>query len=232
MSAGVNYINRRQKDAIEDIDAGVFGDAVADDGSYYWTNVDGTWFKYQAIELVVRKALADDRMQFIGSYTYNWENEGYASGTTTTVFASQSGGWGDSSYNLVNRYGDLDTEHQLKVDGSYTLNFGKLGLVTGLSAYYYSGGVWTPIRRRPGGTEFQEPAGSREIGSQYQFDLHIEGQFTIYKSIVAGAYFDLLNITDEQEPTRIQNSATSASFGMANQWQIPRRYQVGFKLEF
>jgi len=45
-------------------------------------------------------------------------------GHPVSTFGSQTSDFGDSTAALYNRYGDMDTEHQVKFDGSYTLNFG------------------------------------------------------------------------------------------------------------
>jgi hypothetical protein len=235
MSIGITYVYRTQQDMIEDFDSGTNGDPVADDGEFTWSNELGTWSKYSAVSLELRKAFGPRGFQFLTSYTYTLDNEGHATGTLST-FGSQGSGYGDTSVSLVNRYGTLDTPHQFKFAGSWGHTWGRFSLTTGLSAWYYSGKVYAGIQRVPTdagtGTLYTEPAGSREIGNEYRADLHVEGLFNIKGAIGLGAYIDVLNLGNQQMATRVQTNVASGSFGEANLWQTPRRYQIGFKFEF
>jgi hypothetical protein len=236
MTAGINYVYRKQKDMIEDFDSGTNGDPVADDGQYTWSNQLGTWLDYQAVEVVLRKALGPSGFQFMTSYTYTFNNEGYASGTNAQAFASQGSTFGDTSVSIVNRYGRLDTPHQFKIDGSWTHSFGKFGLTLGAGYWWWSGDVWaarvnTTVASGTG-TEYTEPAGTNEVGNEQRLDLHLEGTFNITDTILIGAYVDLLNATNNQNPVRVNTLETSSTFGDANLWQTPRRFQIGFKFEF
>jgi outer membrane receptor for ferrienterochelin and colicin len=228
-----NYVNRRSKDAVEDVDAGILGDPVADDGEFYYTNVPDTWMKYQGIEIGLKKRMAADRFQFIASYTYVLENKGVWSGAGTNAFADQLGGYLDNSAAVANRYGDLDTPHLAKFDGSYTFPF---NLTIGLSAFYYSGPYYAWYQRvsTPKGTgnEFTEAPGAREVGSVWQADLHLEQSFNLGKSMSISVYGDALNLTDNQDPTNRQGRTTSGAFQNPTAWQTMRRYQVGAKFEF
>lgn len=229
MSAGINFIWREQKDALEDFDDGTRGDVTPDDNVNHYSNVDGAWKKYQALELVVRKRLADDRVQFITSYTYQIKNEGFSSG-------SQLSGFADTSLSVVNRYGDLDTPHLFKLDGSYTLPWGNLPTTTtlGLSGFYYSGPVFSSFRNiRRGsntGAQFADP--DLEVGSQYEIDLHLEQDVSFLDRFSFALYADALNVTNQQRPTLRQGNLASAAFGRPRAWQTPRRYQFGAKFEF
>jgi hypothetical protein len=235
LAASINYVWRQQKDAIEDIDAGILGDAEADDGAIYWTNVPETWMKYQAIEVSLNKRFAADRIQFITSYTYALENEGFVAftGNSQLGFASQGGGYGDSSVAVVNRYGKQDTPDMFKFSGSYSFPF---GLDIGLNARWYSGGRYSSYRSvslpTGRGTEFTEPAGSREIGAWWDTDLHVEQAVKLGARAALSAYVDVFNVFDNQEPILRQGLTTSSVYTQPNQWQAPRRYQVGVKFEF
>jgi len=219
MALQVNYVWRQQKRAIEDLD-------LDDNGSFYYTNIPGTWKKYQALELALRKRMAADRLQFITSYTYTLKDEGFATG-------SQFSGYGDSSVAVQNRWGRNDTKHLFKFDGSYTLPF---NLLAGLSAYYYSGPVYSVYDRpriaKGRGTRYLEPAGSRKVGAQWTVDLHLEQLFNIWKGAKGSIYADVFNVTNNQEPIARQGLKTARNFGKPTYWQTPRTYQIGVKLEF
>ncbi|HLF55972.1 MAG TPA: hypothetical protein VI942_03910 [Thermoanaerobaculia bacterium] len=229
MSLGVNLIWREQKDAIEDFDDGTHGDLEADDNAFHYANVEGTWKKYQAVEAVLRKRLAGDRIQFITSFTYAFKNEGFSS-------ASQLAGFADTSVSSVNRYGDQDTSQLFKFDGSYTQPWGKLPTSTtfGISGYYYSGPIYDHYSEVlvPTGTgvEFVRPG--VEVGAQQQIDFHLEQSIELFGNFSLSLYGDALNMTDEQEPTDRQGNVNSAAFGNATAWQTPRTYQFGAKIEF
>jgi hypothetical protein len=235
MKIGINYVYRTQQDMINDFDSGTNGDPVAEDGQVTWSNELGTWSKFSGVSLTLTKAFGPSGFQFLTSYTYTIDNEGYASGTGS-AFGSQTSDYCDSIVACVNRYGTLDTPHQFKFNGSWSHTWGRFGLTTGLSAWYYSGKVWADIQRVGTAvgtqTEYLEPAGSKEIGNEYRADLHVEGNFTIKGSIAVGAYVDVLNLGNQQMATRVQTNVNSSSYGEANLWQTARRYQVGFKFEF
>jgi hypothetical protein len=236
MSVGINYVYRTQQDMINDFDSGTNGDPEADDGQFTWSNELGTWSKYSAVSLILRKAFGPKGFQFMTSYTYTFDNEGYATGGSSQGFGSQTSDYCDTSVSCVNRYGRLDTPHQFKLDGSWSHSWGRFALTTGLGYWWWSGDVWaarisTPVATGTG-TEYIEPAGTNEIGNEQRLDLHVEGNFTIKGSISIGAYFDVLNATDNQNPVRVNTLATSSSFTQANLWQTPRRFQVGFRFDF
>ena len=138
---------------IDHFHSGTNGDPVADDGELTWSNELGTWMKYSAVSLELRKAFGPSGFQFLTSYTYTITNEGHATGTLST-FGSQGSGYGDTSVSLVNRYGTLDTPHQVKFDGSWSHSWGGFGLTAGIGAWYYSGKVWADSQHQA--TDFSE----------------------------------------------------------------------------
>lgn len=221
MSGGINLIWREQNDAIEDFD-------LDDNGSYNYSNVSGSWKKYQAVQLFLRKRLAQDRFQFNASYTYAFKNEGFSTG-------DQLSGFADSSVSVANRYGDLDTPHLVKAQGSYTIPWGSAPTSTqiGVSGYWYSGPVYASFRRVRVGSgtfsEFIDP--DLEVGEQWQLDLHLEQEFKI-GAIEASVYGDMFNVTDNQDPLNRQGTVTSAAFRNPTSSQAPRRYQLGVKVSF
>ncbi len=225
MSAGVNLIWREQKENIEDYD-------LENDRTFFYDNQPGTWKKYQAAEVSIRKRMAQDHFQFAASWTHAFKNEGFASG-------SQLAGFADSSFAVINRYGRLDTDNLVKVAGSYSIPWGGLPTSTeiGLSTYYYTGPVYaqTRSRRDPNtsktGTEFVSPK-RLEVGDQWSADLHLEQSFRFGSDIEAALYGDIFNITDNQDPTSRNGTVTSANFTKPTGSQAPRRYQLGVKFNF
>jgi hypothetical protein len=237
MSVGINYVWRTMKDMIEDFDSGTNGDPEGDDGLFTWSNQPGTWMKYSAIELVLRKRMGPKGFQFMTSYTYTIDNEGYATGSSTQVLGSHGDqDFGNTSVSIVNRYGRLDTPHQFKLDGSWSHDWGGLGLTVGVGYWWWSGDVWAErvntTVAKGNGTEYLEPAGTNEIGKEQRLDLHVEGMWTVKSRFGFGVYVDLLNAANNQMPVRVNTLGTSSSFGDANLWQTARRFQVGFKFEF
>lgn len=226
-AASVTLIWREQNDAIENIDAGILGDPVADDGSFYFTNVPGLWKKYEAIELALKKRLSADRLQFLASWTHSFKNEGYST-------YSQTSAYGNSSVSVVNRWGRTDTDDLVKFAGSYAFPF---RLTIGLTTYYYTGKVWAAYKASPTPkgryAEYLEPVGSRDVGSQWSMDLHLEQAINLGKGAAVSLYADAINLTNNQAPTaRWGNVGNPATFGTPSEWQTPRRYQLGAKLEF
>ncbi len=100
--------------------------------------------------------------------------------------------------------------------------------------------TWMPIEdvydnpEIPYGIRALEPRGSREANSNYQLDLQVSKGFTIgamrLQLIASG-----LNALGSERPTGVCWSISGCDdigMGEPRHWQIPRRYEAGFRLEF
>jgi hypothetical protein len=86
----------------------------------------------------------------------------------------------------------------------------------------------------PWGEQFLEPRGSRKSDSRHRLDLQFSKGFRVgpTRLVVLGT---VINATNSQTGDEICGRVTGCGgydFGDPIQWQQPRRYEVGLRLEF
>ena len=86
----------------------------------------------------------------------------------------------------------------------------------------------------PYGELFVEPRGSRKGGSLHQLDLQLSKGFRLgpTRVVLLGT---VINVTNSQEEWDICGSVTGCGdygFGDGIDWQQPRGYELGFRVEF
>jgi len=82
------------------------------------------------------------------------------------------------------------------------------------------------------GTYYLEPPGDRRAGDLWQLDLEFSKGFTIGRTNLR-ALVTLINVTSEEAPIRwTENPFRSQGWGAPTRYQQPRRYEVGFRIEF
>jgi len=86
----------------------------------------------------------------------------------------------------------------------------------------------------PYGVIFTEPRGNREANPNYQVDLQVAKGFTVgtVRMQVIGT---VLNLLGSEQPIQVCESVTgcgAAATGAPMNWQQPRHYEVGLRLEF
>jgi len=251
MKWGVDVTARDWKDGVEGDDGRTYGTNLADDGSVHYLNLD-TVRKYRGIEFKVTKRLAGDKLQFMASYNYS-KTTGYWSND------DEDAGWGDSPFLYYNQWGRTwqDRPHMLKFFGSYYL---PLDFVVGTSFVYQSGipyahfaTVHTTADSIWGSQNFSnylvEQRGSRRLPDNWLLDLRLEKEFH-FGPVTAGLYVDVFNVFDQQEAIDIdakigtielvdnepgnayEITDPNGTFGNYTEWQAPRSYFFGVKLEF
>jgi hypothetical protein len=251
MAWGVNGVYREWKKGIEDNDGEAFGANPAADGNYHYQNIDKQR-EYKGIELTLKKMLGAGKFQFLSSYTYS-ETEGYWDDTDANAT------YRDSPYTSHNYWGPVsyDYNHLVKFNGSYFLPW---GFLVGSNFTYMSGPPYTttaqvrtsassPWPNRNFSNYFLEPRGSNRLPDIWRMDLRLEWSHR-FGPISAGLFADVFNLTDNQEPvaidayvgrvTLVDNepgaaytvTLPNANYGNYTQWQAPRSYFVGAKIEF
>jgi hypothetical protein len=149
-----------------------------------------------------------------------------------------------------NRYGYLD-DHRLnrfKLNGFFNI---KGDWTIGFDAFYSSAFVWEPTANSsnsgeeyngqiipdiPYGVWFAEPRGSNEANSNYQLDLQLSKGFTIGSAVRMVLIGSVFNVFSSEEVTGVCVSINGCGgdtlTGGATNWQTPRRYELGFRVEF
>ncbi|MCS7182007.1 MAG: hypothetical protein NZ869_02715 [Thermoanaerobaculum sp.] len=116
--------------------------------------------------------------------------------------------------------------------------------IVGLSLYWNTGNLYTPYGTTPDGYSYPwAKRGSKTVGKVWEGDIHVEQPFTI-KGVKLAAYVDLFNMLNNQFRTvrytrqcSIYTPSTGActpdsAFKRPTARQAPRRFQIGFKIEY
>jgi hypothetical protein len=148
-------------------------------------------------------------------------------------------------WHFNNRYGYLSDHrrHRLKLNGFIDL---KGDWTIAFDGFWSSPFTWAPFENPsdnpeiPYGTHFLEPRGSREANSQHQLDLQLSKGFTAGRTrfVLIGTVFNALS---SEQPTAVcshisgcgvDENENPIDMGDSTNWQTPRRFEVGFRVEF
>jgi hypothetical protein len=150
-----------------------------------------------------------------------------------------------------NRYGYLNDhrEHRFKLNGFFSI---KGDWTIGFDGFYSSAFTWEPQANSsnagqvwegvqipdniPYGTYYVEPRGNRDGASIYQLDLQVSKGFTVGQSLRLVLIGSAFNVFSSENVTgiciAINGCGGDTLTGGATGWQTPRRYEVGFRVEF
>lgn len=215
--------------------------------SYVIAELDGSFTKYweAGLEAEWRGSKAYFRGSYVWSHYYgNFDQDNTTSNTLNdgNIFIGSSNiadGAGRQLWNF--KYGNLhgDRRHQLKLYGYYTLPWH-----ASLGAYgiYQSGQPWEATdvevyRALTASTSntnrYAEPAGSRTTDAHYQIDLNYTQDIPIGSRFNLQARVDVFNVLDNQTGYNPQEIRTvTSTFGQAQSFYDPRRFQLALKFEF
>ena len=143
-------------------------------------------------------------------------------------------------WHFDNLYGYLSDHraHRLKLNGFFNI---KGDWTIAFDAFWSSPFTWTPYENRvdnrgiPCGIHFLEPRGSREANNTYQLDLQLTKGFAIGQVRFVADRLGPQRVRQRTADRRVlDTSAAAASYEMGEpiEWQVPRRYEVGVRLEF
>lgn len=229
-SVELTYVDREWNDIFEDTCVGNFPtpSAGANCDFYLFANLPQLQRDYTAY--IVRMETRDiERLHLVASYT-NADSRG-------SVGYTQNAGADFDIFpdHFVNRYGRDEPEHSVKLNGYVDL---PLEFTVGFDAFWRSEFFWTPTIPGPTagyGTQFVEPRGSREGEDIWQLDLELSKYLT-FGDVRARLIGTVFNVTSEEAPNafcaNFSGTCSGIAFGEATSWQQPRRYEVGFRLEF
>ena len=142
-------------------------------------------------------------------------------------------------WHFENRYGYLSDHrrHRFKLNGFVTLRGDWAIAFDGIWASPFT---WTPYETHndnpeiPYGVHYLEPRGSREANSTYQLDLQLSKGFTVgpVRLVLIGSAF---NVFSNEQPVSVCERISGCgdiAMGEPTNWQTPRRYEFGLRLEF
>ncbi len=174
-----------------------------------------------------------DFLTLLASYTYSKSkgNLGFSQGANYD--------FDYYPYHWVNRYGYLGDHrrHRFKLNGFISI---KGDWVVAFDGFWSSAFRWQPQADRgddftiPGGFVFLEPRGSREAFEAYNLDLQLSKGFTVggVRLLVIGS---VLNAFSTEYGTQVCSDIGGCgdfAMGEAIDWALPRRYELGFRVEF
>ena len=232
-SVEVSYVDKATRSLFEDTCQGNLSGLTAEDDDYcsYFViaNLEGLRRDYRGAILKL-ETHATDWMWVLASYTWS-ESKGnlnYSLGANPDFdFCPEL---------CVNRYGYKanDRRHRVKLNGYFVLpaNF-TLGVDAGWSSAYAYAKTQIPLDVGYG-QEFLEPRGSRRANDNSQLDLSLTYRLnlgTVGVELIGSA----VNVLNTEQATDVcwdVNGCGSYAFSDAITWQTPRRFELGFRIEF
>lgn len=231
-SVEVSYIRKTGRDWSDDTCNGNVPEPDADGACDYWiiTNIPDIRSDYEAWMLRFESS-GLGWLHLLGSWVVS------SSKGAVDFNTSATGDYDYYPYHFVNRYGYLSdhSRHRVKLDGYVRLPHDFTIAVTG---WWDSEFRWTPYSRvvdgMPYGWQFEEARGNRKAGSLHELDLQLSKGFRLgpTRVVLLGT---VINATDSQNGNEICGSVTGCGeydFGDEIAWQQPRRYELGFRVEF
>jgi hypothetical protein len=236
-SVEFTFVDKQTRDIFEDTCNGNLGpegpSAGAECTAYVVANLEPLKRDYQGF--VVRyENRTFDWLTLLASYTYS-TSEGSIGDTQNAGYDYDEFPW-----HWENRYGFMPDhrEHRVKlngffiVPGDWTFSF---------DGFWSSNFRWTPtadtgdIPEMSGGLYFTEPRGNREGEDAYRVDLQVSKGFTLGRTrlVLIGSVFNVLS-TEFVTGVCPAQSGCGGIFdqGDPDEWAQPRRYEVGFRVEF
>jgi len=230
-SLELSYVKKNTQNIMEDTCDGNLPNPQPDATCDYFVvaNLPGLRSNYEALMLRL-ESRAHDRFHVIGSYVYS-DSKGMRTGGGEANVAFDR--W---PYHFVNRYGYLrdHSRHRIKLNGFVLL---PLDVSLALNGWWSSEFRWTPetsLPPVPYGEMYLEPRGSRREPGEYQIDLQVGKGFTRERTRLK-LLATVSNALDSEKATKVcTNDSGCGDFqlGDAIKWQLPRRYELGVRVEF
>jgi hypothetical protein len=230
-SLELSYVKKDTRNIMEDTCNGNLpSPQVGADCDYFVVaNVPGLRSNYEALMLRL-ESRAYNRLHVIGSYVYSdWKD-------VRTWGTEASSGFDVYPFHFVNRYGFVrdHSRHRLKLNGFVIL---PLDFSLGVNSWWRSEFRWasvTGLPPVPWGTMFLEPRGSRSEPGEYQIDLQVGKGFTWGRTRLRlfGTVYNLLSTESVTDVCTNETGCGAFAPGDPIDWQRPRRYELGVRVEF
>ena len=230
-SIEVSYVDKSTKDIFEDTCDGNVPEPSADASCNYYlmANLAGLARDYEGAILKL-ESRATDWLYVLASYTYA-KSQG-------SVEYNQNAGSDFDIYpdHFVNRYGYLsdDRRHRVKLNGYVML---PANFTIGVDAFWSSEFAYSRTITAPAGygVEYLDPRGAHRANDNYQLDLSASWgpQLGPIRLELIGVVY---NVLGDELVNGVCTSDTGCGadrpWGAATSWQTPRRYELGFRIEF
>ncbi len=231
-----SYIDKTTQNLFEDTCNGNIPNPSADAACDYFVvaNLEPLKRDYQGF--VVRMESRDlDWLTVLASYVYS-ESKGSADERHYFWEA-----WDIYPWHWENRYGYLQDhrDHRVKLNGYFLLPY---DFTIGFDSFWSSEFTYTPQADTadnsdiPYGTYFVEPRGSGKAYPNYQFDLQVAKGFNLGAGTRIEVILAVFNLLSNEQPIEVCESISGClgdvELGEPTDWQVPRRYELGFRFEF
>ncbi len=233
-SIELTFVDKKTRDMVEDTCNGNWPTPAAGAACDYFVlgNISSLKRDYRGF-VVKYESRAFDWLTLLASYTF--------STSKGSVEYTQNAGIDADIYpwHFDNRYGYLSDHraNRFKLNGFFNI---KGDWTIGFDGWWASPFTWQPYEDSSDnldidyGEHFLEPRGSREANTNYQLDLQLTKGFTIGSTrlLLIGS---ALNVFSSEQPTAVCahiSGCGSYEMGDPIEWQVPRRYEVGLRLEF
>jgi hypothetical protein len=229
-----SYVDKKTRDIFDDTCNGNIPTPSADAACdyYVFANLPELKRDYRGF-IVAYETRGLDWLTLLASYTYS-SSEGSVEYTQYAGQVADVYPW-----HFDNRYGYLGDhrEHRLKLNGFVTLDG---DWTIAFDGYWSSPFTWAPYENRddnpeiPYGGHLLEPAGNREANSSHQLDLQLSKGFSLgpVRLVLIGSVY---NVFSDERPTEVcerVGGCGEIEMGEPTDWQTPRRYELGFRVEF
>jgi outer membrane receptor protein involved in Fe transport len=236
-SIEITYVDKKTRDILEDTCGGNLGPDGPTEGascdSYVVTNLSEAKRDYQGVMLTF-ETRTYSWLTLIASYTYS-ESKG-----SVGFSQYQNSDFDVYPWHFDNRYGFLDDhrQHRFKLNGFVLLPY---DFTISFDGFYSSAFAWEPREDEvdnpdiPYGEYFLEPRGSRDAFDAYRLDLQLSKGFTIANRVRMVLIGTVYNTFSTEYGTSVCDSPRGCGdyeMGEATTWSRPRRYELGFRIEF
>jgi len=211
------------------------------------TNPSNMFSRYKAFSVQMQKRMSN-RWQATGSIVFS-KSEGRIGSSGNSPTASQTGTpqvvasgmtFGQDPNHFINSDGLLigDRPVVAKLQFLYDAPF---GITFGVNYTHQDGRPWARQVQIRGLGEFparptvymEQITGDRRVPAWDLIDMRIEKDFALGNGVRAGAFADLLNLTNSDASQGIGSRlGTSTNFAVPTTYLPPRRMMVGLKLKF
>jgi hypothetical protein len=240
------YVDKSTKDIFEDTCDGNLGpDGPSADhscDSYIMANLPGLSRDYEAF-IARYETRTFSWLTLLASYTYS-ESKGNQE-------YNQNAGSDFDFYpaHYENRFGFLNDhrQHRVKLNGFFLLPY---DFTIGFDTFWSSIFTWEPhadpadsggefngqtIPVIPYGVWYAEPRGNRDGWDAYGLDLQVSKGFTIadrVRLLLIGSVYNALSTEYETGVCESISGCGDYELGDPDDWRTPRRWEVGFRVEF
>jgi hypothetical protein len=229
-SIEITYVDKKTKDLFEGTCSGNYPEPGASDSCayYFLYNIPGLERNYQGAILKF-ESRATDWLYVLASYTYS-ESEGnleYSQGDYPDFDVYPD--------HFVNRYGYLsdDRRHRVKLNGYIML---PANFTIGVDGYWSSAFAYDRLESAESYDYiYLDPRGSHRANDNYQLDLSVSWgpQLGPIRLELIGVVY---NVLGTEQTTGVCDIDSGCSGGRvwseSDTWQTPRRYELGFRIEF